>query len=277
MRTAFEIARTGRPGPVVVDMPKDVQNWEGIFHGGGMLPIPGYRRRMRELDRVGDRARGRRRASSRCSGSRERPLIYAGGGVINGNAAGALAEFASAFGMPVVTTLMGIGAFDTTGALALRMLGMHGAAFANYAVDDCDFLIAVGARFDDRVAGVPAKFARNARAHRAPRRRSRRGQQGQARALEPRRPDPEALQALTAHGRGAGFARDYSPWHAEVAELKRVYAMNYDRASDAHPAVLRDRGDQPPHARARRSSPPASANIRCGPRSTATSAARACG
>src|SRR5437016_1459263 len=96
-------------------------------------------------------------------GESRRPLIYAGGGVINGNAAGALTEFASTFGVPVVTTLMGIGALDTTHALSLRMLGMHGAAFANYAVDDCDFLIAVGARFDDRVAGVPAKFARNAR------------------------------------------------------------------------------------------------------------------
>ena len=77
-------------------------------------------------------------------GEARRPLIYAGGGVINGNAADSLAGFAHAFGIPVVTTLMGIGAYDTTDAMAMRMLGMHGAAFANYAVDDCDFLIAVG-------------------------------------------------------------------------------------------------------------------------------------
>jgi acetolactate synthase-1/2/3 large subunit len=93
----------------------------------------------------------------------KRPLLYAGGGVINSGSAAPLREFAQAFEIPVVTTLMGIGAFDTTHDLSLRMLGMHGAAFANYAVDDCDFLIAVGARFDDRVAGVPAKFAPNAK------------------------------------------------------------------------------------------------------------------
>ena len=75
----------------------------------------------------------------------------------------ALREFALEFGIPVVTTLMGIGAFDTTHPLSMRMLGMHGAAFANYAVDDCDFLIAIGARFDDRVAGNPPKFAPRAK------------------------------------------------------------------------------------------------------------------
>ena len=92
-----------------------------------------------------------------------RPLIYAGGGVINGNAGAALTEFATAFGVPVVTTLMGIGSLDTTHPLSMRMLGMHGAAFANYAVEDCDFLMAVGARFDDRVAGNPPKFASRAK------------------------------------------------------------------------------------------------------------------
>jgi acetolactate synthase-1/2/3 large subunit len=160
-----------------------------------------------------------------------RPLIYAGGGVINGSAAGALTEFATAFGVPVVTTLMGIGALDTTHALSLRMLGMHGAAFANYAVDDCDFLIAVGARFDDRVAGVPAKFAGNARhiAHldvdRAEVNKVKRVHWSHVGLVA------GALRTLTAHGRQTQFQRDFSPWTAEVAELKRVYAMNYDRAS----------------------------------------------
>src|SRR5882762_9942000 len=162
VRTAFEIARTGRPGPVVVDIPKDVQNWEGVFRGEGLLPIPGYRRRMHELSEAALDTPSAALFFAMLAESR-RPLIYAGGGVINGNAASALTEFATTFGVPVVTTLMGIGALDTTHALSLRMLGMHGAAFANYAVDDCDFLIAVGARFDDRVAGVPAKFAGNAR------------------------------------------------------------------------------------------------------------------
>src|SRR5262249_40387642 len=96
-------------------------------------------------------------------GAARRPLIYAGGGVIAANASRALRDFAHAFGIPVVTTLMGLGAYDTTDPLALHMLGMHGTAYANYAVEDCDFLIAIGARFDDRVAGVAAKFAPNAR------------------------------------------------------------------------------------------------------------------
>jgi acetolactate synthase-1/2/3 large subunit len=230
MRTAFEIARTGRPGPVVVDVPKDVQNWEGVFQGGGMLPIPGYRRRMNELS---ERTLDHLEASKFFAMLREsrRPLIYAGGGVINGGAAPALADFAEGFGIPVVTTLMGIGAVDTLHPLAMRMLGMHGTAFANYAVEDADFLIAVGARFDDRVAGVPAKFARNAKriAHldidRAEVNKVKRVQWSYVGLLA------EALQALTAHGRREQFKPDYGQWHAELAELKRVYAMNYDRAS----------------------------------------------
>src|SRR5215472_6944944 len=230
IRTAFEIARTGRPGPVVVDVPKDVQNWEGVFQGSGMLPIPGYRRRMNELTERVLEPHEMGRFFEMLVDSR-RPLIYAGGGVISANAAGALREFSAAFGLPVVTTLMGIGAVDTTQALSMRMLGMHGAASANYAVDDCDFLIAAGARFDDRVAGVPAKFARNARriAHldvdRAEVNKVKRVHWSHVGRVR------EALQALTAHGRAQGFRRDFAPWLAELAELKRVYAMNYDRAS----------------------------------------------
>src|SRR5246500_327327 len=120
VRTAFEIARTGRPGPVVVDIPKDVQNWEGVFRGEGLLPIPGYRRRMQELSEAAldPAAAGRFFAML---GESRRPLIYAGGGVINGNAAPALTEFATAFNVPVVTTLMGIGSLDTTRPLSMRM------------------------------------------------------------------------------------------------------------------------------------------------------------
>jgi acetolactate synthase I/II/III large subunit len=230
VRTAFEIARSGRPGPVVVDIPKDVQNWEGVFQGAGVLPIPGFRRRAQELEQalLDPAAAARFLAMLEAS---SRPLIYAGGGVINGNAAEALAQFAREWQIPVVTTLMGIGAVDTTQPLAMRMLGMHGAAFANYAVDDCDFLIAVGARFDDRVAGVPEQFARNAQrvAHldvdRAEVNKVKRAHWSHVGLLAP------ALQALSAHARHQGLRCDFTPWHRELAELKRVYAMNYDRAS----------------------------------------------
>jgi len=231
MRTAFEIARTGRPGPVVVDIPKDVQNWDGVFQGGGMLSIPGYRRRMNDL---ADRTLDDLEAANffEMLADSKRPLIYAGGGVINGNAAVSLSEFSEAFGIPVVTTLMGIGAVDTTHPLSMRMLGMHGTAFANYAVEDCDFLIAVGSRFDDRVAGVPAKFARNARriAHldidRAEVNKVKRVQWSYVGLLA------DALQTLLSYGRRKKFQPNYSEWHGELAELKRVYAMNYDRDSE---------------------------------------------
>jgi acetolactate synthase-1/2/3 large subunit len=230
VRTAFEIARTGRPGPVVIDVPKDVQNWQGTFHGHGRLPVSGYRSRLAQVEahRVGERELG---AFYAMLGEAKRPLIYAGGGVINADAAEALRAFAHAFEIPVVTTLMGIGAVDTTEANALRMLGMHGAAFANYAVDDCDFLMAVGARFDDRVAAVPLKFAPNARhiAHldidASEINKVKRVHWSHVGLLA------DALVQLLEHGRAVGFRRDWAAWHGHCAELKRVHAMNYDRDS----------------------------------------------
>src|SRR6187549_1289087 len=230
VRTAFEIARTGRPGPVVIDVPKDVQNWSGEFKGTGTLPMPGYRKRLETL--TTDIIDGTEANHFfEMLGESQRPLIYAGGGVINGNASEELREFAAAFDIPVVTTLMGIGAMDTTSNLAMRMLGMHGQAFANYAVDDCDFLIAIGARFDDRVAGNPAKFAPGAKyiAHfdidRAEINKVKRVQWSHVGLL------PEALRMLTAHGQRAGFKRDRSKWLAYLQEMKQKYAFNYNRAS----------------------------------------------
>jgi acetolactate synthase-1/2/3 large subunit len=230
MRTAFEIARTGRPGPVVVDIPKDVQTAAGVFQGEGRLAIPGYRARLRELYASTLTEPAAAKFLQLLSESK-RPLLYAGGGVINGGAAAALSEFAHTFGIPVVTTLMGIGAIDTTDALSMRMLGMHGAAYANYAADDCDFLIAVGARFDDRVAGDPAKFVRNARriAHldvdQAEINKVKAAHWSHVGLL------PEALRALVACGTRSAFRCDFSAWRAELAELRRVHAMNYDRDS----------------------------------------------
>ncbi len=231
VRTAFEIARTGRPGPVVIDVPKDVQNWSGEFKGSGTLPMPGYRKRLETL--TTDIIDGTEANHFfEMLGESQRPLIYAGGGVVNGEASAELREFAEAFDIPVVTTLMGIGAVDTTHKLSMRMLGMHGAAFANYAVDDCDFLIAIGARFDDRVAGTPAKFAPNAKAiahfdiDRAEINKVKRVQWSHVGML------PEALRMLTAHGKRAGFKRDRSAWLTYLDELRTKHAFNYDRASE---------------------------------------------
>jgi acetolactate synthase I/II/III large subunit len=230
VRTAFEIARTGRPGPVVLDVPKDVQNWQGVFKGSGRLPIPGYRQRMNRFES----AKLPQGACADFFAALEvanRPLIYAGGGVINGSAAQALREFSQEFRVPVVTTLMGIGAVDTTDTLSMRMLGMHGTAFANYAVDDCDCLLALGARFDDRVAGNPVKFAGNARfiAHfdidASEIDKVKRVNWSHVGLL------PDALRALIDYGKAKGFARDWSSWHRHCDELRIKYAMNYARDS----------------------------------------------
>ena len=231
MRSAFKLARTGRPGPVVVDIPKDVQNWEGAFTGKGELPMPGYQRRL-------DSVTGNHLNDDTCKrfyemlARSERPLIYAGGGVINANATKAMRHLANAFGIPVTTTLMALGASDTTHPLALHMLGMHGIASANYAVEDCDFLIAVGARFDDRVAGDPARFAPNARhiAH---------FDVDIAEVGKVKRVDwhhvgilDRDLEALLAYGKRIGFEKSFDHWHSEIAHLKKTYRLNYDRDSD---------------------------------------------
>jgi acetolactate synthase I/II/III large subunit len=234
LRTAFEIARTGRPGPVVVDIPKDVQNAELTFSGTSRLPIPGYRSRLRAIEEASlDTAECE--AFFEALGKSERPLLYVGGGVIAAEATRALREFAAAFGIPVTTTLMGLGASDTTEALSLHMLGMHGTAFANYAVVDSDFLIAVGARFDDRVAGVPDEFAKKARF-------IAQFDVDPAEIQKVKRVDwhhvgdlSRALDRLRDHAAASGFdprgQGSYVAWHEHIAQLKKTHAMNFDRNS----------------------------------------------
>ncbi len=232
LRSAFEIARTGRPGPVVVDVPKDVQNTNLVFDGAVRLPLPGYRARLDDIANSVLTEEACRTFFDAFAKAR-RPLIYAGGGVIAAEAAHALRAFADTFALPATTTLMGIGATDTTQLLSLHMLGMHGTAFANYAVEDCDFLIAVGSRFDDRVAGVPAKFAEGAKfiAHL---------DVDPAEIDKVKRVDwhhlgdlRHALDALREFGVKTGFdprgKGTFTGWHAHIADLKKTYAMNYDR------------------------------------------------
>jgi acetolactate synthase-1/2/3 large subunit len=230
IRTAFDLARTGRPGPVVIDIPKDVQNWEGEFTGGGALPLQGYRNRLQAVieNRLDDDACER---FFKMLAEAERPLIYAGGGVINGNATKPMRHLANQYGIPVATTLMALGASDTRHALSLHMLGMHGTAFANYAVEDCDFLIAVGARFDDRVAGDPAKFAPNAKniAHFD----VDVSEIGKVKSVNWHHIGVLArdLEDMLAFGERIGFSKDFGPWHDEIADLKDRHRMNFDRDS----------------------------------------------
>ncbi len=231
VRSAFELARTGRPGPVVIDIPKDVQNWEGTFKGSGELPLPGYRARLAAV--INNRLQDVRCESFYAMLAKsDRPLIYAGGGVINGNAAKQMRRFAAQYGIPVTTTLMALGASDTTHPLALHMLGMHGVASANYAVEDCDFLIAIGARFDDRVAGDPKNFAPNAK-HIA------QFDVDIAEVGKVKRVNwhhvgvlSKDLEDLLAYGRRIEFSKTFDVWHEELAALKSKHCLNFDRDSD---------------------------------------------
>ncbi len=156
LKRAFHIATTGRPGPVLVDLPKDVIAAKIDFEYPEKIKIPGYNPTMkgnpRQIKRLMEAVMEARR-----------PLIYAGGGVIGSDASEELTGFARKTGIPVTLTLMGLGGFPGTDPLFLGMLGMHGTKAANYAVDKCDLLIAIGARFDDRVTGNLSMFAPNAK------------------------------------------------------------------------------------------------------------------
>jgi len=157
MKKAFHIARTGRPGPVVVDIPKDVS-----FN---RVPYTGYPAdvAMRSYNPVRKGHTGQIRRAAQLLLAAKRPYIYTGGGVIMGEAVAELRELADLLNYPVTNTLMGLGAFPAGDRRFLGMLGMHGTIEANNAMQNCDVLLAVGARFDDRVIGNPKHFAQNAR------------------------------------------------------------------------------------------------------------------
>jgi len=229
IRSAFEIARSGRPGPVVIDVPKDVQLAVAKYKGEGLLRFRGFEDRMEQLKAARTTKEDIEEFFRQLNGS-DRPLIYAGGGVINSNAAEDLRTFSKTFGIPVVTTLLGIGSVDTADALSLHMLGMHGTAYANYAVEDCDFLISVGARFDDRVAGKVKDFAPKAKyiAH-----------------LDIDAAEIGKVKAVTwSHAGDAGttlrdliaggtkFKKDYTPWLDHVRRLKHEHALSYKKETD---------------------------------------------
>ncbi|MDE1170578.1 MAG: biosynthetic-type acetolactate synthase large subunit [Verrucomicrobium sp.] len=155
VKEAFHIASTGRPGPVLIDMPKDVQQalCQPVFPDtltlrGFPKPPQADKLALQEILGLIEQA--------------ERPVLYVGGGIITSNAAADLKKFAEATHIPVTTTLMGIGAFPETHPLSLKWLGMHGTVYANYAVDECDLLLSLGVRFDDRVTGNVEAFAKRA-------------------------------------------------------------------------------------------------------------------
>ncbi|MFH1645890.1 MAG: biosynthetic-type acetolactate synthase large subunit [Candidatus Omnitrophota bacterium] len=156
IKEAFHIARSGRPGPVVIDLPVDVSKAEADFNYPEKVDIRSYNPTY-----VGHP--GQIKKAAKLIEKSKKPIIYAGGGVIISGASEELTEFARKTNIPVTTTLLGLGAFPETDPLSLMMLGMHGTAYANHAIMDSDLIIAVGSRFDDRVTGKLEAFAPHAK------------------------------------------------------------------------------------------------------------------
>ena len=156
VREAFHIAESGRPGPVVIDFPKDIQVEETEYIPSGEIDIRGYKPKLEGHPK-------QIRKAAEMIMQAERPFIYGGGGIVLGGASEEFREFVWKTQIPTTVTLMGLGAFPETDPLALKMPGMHGSRAANYAFQECDLIVAVGARFDDRVTGDLSRFAPNAR------------------------------------------------------------------------------------------------------------------
>ena len=231
LKAAFEIAKSGRPGPVVVDIPKDVQTAEISYEDYEDANISAYNRRILTIQESRLTQEKSSEFFEHLSNSKK-PLIYFGGGVISANASKELREFIDYFNLPAVSTLMGLGAVDTQHQSSLHMLGMHGTPFANYAVQESDFLIAIGSRFDDRVAGVPEKFA------------------PEAKIIAHFDVDPSeinkvknaawahlgflslALKDLMEHAKREELEFNFNDWFSHTNELKSKYPLNFNRSAE---------------------------------------------
>ena len=156
VQEAFYVARTGRPGPVLIDFPKDIQLAQAEFKYPESVSLKSYKPTFNgNIKQI--------KAAAQEISKAEKPIIYAGGGVISSNASSELRDLALKTNIPVTTTLMGLGSFPETHSLSLGMLGMHGTPCANYAISNADLIIALGVRFDDRITGKLDEFASKAR------------------------------------------------------------------------------------------------------------------
>ncbi len=221
VKEAFHLASTGRPGPVLIDIPKDIQNTVvptpqydvAMDLPGYRLPPPPSPERIREV-----------LSAIRES---ERPIIYCGGGVVASGAAEELREFASKTGIPVAMTVHGLGAMPSDHYLSLNMLGMHGTVYANYAVNAADLLLAFGVRFDDRVTGKLSEFAKHGRIVHVDIDASEINKNKFAHV--PIHTDVkaflEAINPLVAPG-------DWRQWHQQIDEWRASDPMTYDQRDD---------------------------------------------
>ncbi len=220
MKEAFYIASTGRPGPVVIDVPKDVQQQLiEMPEYPSKVSVRGYNACPKANDKEIESIRN---AIAAC----ERPCLYVGGGIIRGNASAELKEFAEKFNIPVTTTLMGIGSFPEDNPLSLKWLGMHGTVYANNAANECDLLLAFGARFDDRVTGPTATFAEHSKIihvdiDRSEINKNKRASIGIVSDIK------YVLEKLNQNP----IHKDYKEWFNSINEWKAKYPLSYDRKS----------------------------------------------
>jgi acetolactate synthase-1/2/3 large subunit len=218
LHEAFHIASTGRPGPVLIDLPTDVTGAEAPDKVDTRTRLPGYR-----PPSGNGHARQIRRAADAINAAR-RPILYAGGGVVTGAASEELTAMARRARIPVTTTLMGLGAFPETDPLSLKMLGMHGTGYANHAVTNCDVLIAVGARFDDRITGRIDEFAPRAKIIHVD--------------IDPTSIGKNVPVDIPVVGGAREVLRELAPllepgdradWHARIEQWKRELPLSYPR------------------------------------------------
>jgi acetolactate synthase I/II/III large subunit len=230
MKEAFYLARSGRPGPIVIDIPKDIQQakFQPVFPPATEFRNPYVAQEHRADDEA------LRKVLDLVAGA-SKPVIYAGGGIVSAGARDELRAFAERTGIPVATTLMGIGTFPETHPLSMQWFGMHGAAYGNWAVDESDLLIVVGARFDDRITGDAHKFAARATIVHLDVDASEHNKN--KRVSLPIVSDVKyALGRLNALMAAAKFvAPDLGPWQAQIATWKREHPFRYEPSGHIQP------------------------------------------
>lgn len=223
IREAFYIASTGRPGPVVVDIPKDITAQKCEFVWPESVDIPSYRPTMQGHTKQINKAMQRILEA-------KRPVFYVGGGVIAAGGAEALTKLARTLKMPVTQTLMGLGCFPMTDPLSLDMLGMHGTYRANMAMSHADLIVAIGVRFDDRVTGKVEEFARHAEFIHVdidPTSISKNVEIQIPIVGDAGMVLKQMLEALPDAKRLAAFHEATKPWHAQIAEWQRLQPLRY--------------------------------------------------
>ncbi|CAM8978811.1 unnamed protein product [Rhodiola kirilowii] len=227
VKEAFFIARSGRPGPVLIDVPKDVQQQLVVPNWDRPLGIEGYVSRLPKTPDFGQIEQVVRLISEA-----KKPVLYVGGGCLNSSEE--LKRFVELTGIPVASTLMGLGAFPCTDDLSLHMLGMHGTMFANYAIDKSDLLLAFGVRFDDRVTGKIEAFASRAKIVHI--------DIDPAEIGKNKQPHVSictdvkfALKGLNSLIESKKVKFNFAPWREEVDEQKKMYPLKYKTFGEAIP------------------------------------------